>query len=48
MTRSFGDRAAESVGVFAEPEVMEVELTPEDSFLIMASDGTWPQSCLSS
>ena len=41
MARSFGDSAAESVGVFAEPELTEVELTSNDKFFIWASDGVW-------
>ena len=41
LSRSFGDLAAESVGVFAEPEVQEVALSARDKFLIIASDGVW-------
>lgn len=41
MARSFGDMAAETVGVFAEPELSEVELTSADKFAIWASDGVW-------
>ena len=41
MARSFGDMAAESVGVFAEPELSEIHLTPQDQFIIWASDGVW-------
>jgi serine/threonine protein phosphatase PrpC len=41
MARSFGDLAAETVGVFAEPELSEVELSSADKFSIWASDGVW-------
>lgn len=41
MARSFGDLAAETVGVFAEPELSEVELSSADKFAIWASDGVW-------
>ena len=39
MARSFGDVAAESVGVFSQPELSEVNLTPNDQFVVWASDG---------
>eukprot|EP00516_Mucochytrium_quahogii_P003510 CAMPEP_0203760766 /NCGR_PEP_ID=MMETSP0098-20131031/13992_1 /ASSEMBLY_ACC=CAM_ASM_000208 /TAXON_ID=96639 /ORGANISM=" , Strain NY0313808BC1" /LENGTH=420 /DNA_ID=CAMNT_0050654469 /DNA_START=314 /DNA_END=1573 /DNA_ORIENTATION=- len=41
MARSFGDLAAESVGVFAEPEISVTKLTKEDKFLVFATDGVW-------
>jgi serine/threonine protein phosphatase PrpC len=41
MTRSFGDAVAARVGVNAEPEMSEVELTKEDKVLVLASDGVW-------
>jgi serine/threonine protein phosphatase PrpC len=41
MTRSFGDQIAASVGVLAEPEILEWNLTVDDKFLILASDGVW-------
>ena len=40
-TRSFGDAQAEQLGVTAEPEVLVRELTPEDKFVIIASDGVF-------
>lgn len=39
MSRSFGDLAAESVGVHAEPELSEIELRENDKFVIIGSDG---------
>lgn len=39
MSRSFGDRVAASVGVIAEPEILEFDLTPEDKFIVIGSDG---------
>ncbi len=41
MTRSFGDRVAHSVGVSADPEVLEFTLGVHDKFLVIASDGVW-------
>lgn len=41
MTRSFGDLIAASVGVIARPEIWERELTKDDKFMIIASDGVW-------
>jgi serine/threonine protein phosphatase PrpC len=41
MSRSFGDLAAESVGVFSTPEVQEFQLDSEMAFVIVASDGVW-------
>ena len=41
MSRSFGDIAAETVGVYAEPELSEVTLGRHDRFIIWASDGVW-------
>lgn len=40
-TRSIGDSVAESIGVFAEPEITEIEITNQMPFLILASDGIW-------
>merc|ERR1740117_1652790 len=40
-TRSIGDSVAESIGVFAEPELLCKELTPDDKFIVIASDGVW-------
>jgi serine/threonine protein phosphatase PrpC len=41
MTRSFGDQVAARVGVNAVPEMGELELTKEDKFIVLASDGIW-------
>jgi len=41
MSRSMGDAVAASVGVFADPEILEFALTPEDRFLVCASDGVF-------
>lgn len=41
VSRSFGDLAAESVGVWATPECIRATLTKEMPFLILASDGVW-------
>jgi len=38
-TRSIGDAIAEDIGVFAEPELMSRELTVQDKFVLIASDG---------
>jgi serine/threonine protein phosphatase PrpC len=41
MSRSFGDEVAASVGITAQPEIIEWKLTAEDKFIILASDGVW-------
>lgn len=38
-TRSLGDSTAESIGVIAVPEVLELKITPDHFFLVIASDG---------
>jgi CRP-like cAMP-binding protein/serine/threonine protein phosphatase PrpC len=40
-TRSIGDSVAEAIGVTAEPELLRKELTEEDQFVVLASDGVW-------
>lgn len=40
-TRSIGDSVAESVGVFAEPEILTWNLQPCDKFAVVASDGVF-------
>lgn len=41
MTRSIGDWSMKKVGIIAEPEVSARPITPEDSFIVLASDGIW-------
>ena len=41
MSRSIGDLVASSVGVSCEPEFYETDLTEDDKFIIIASDGVW-------
>ena len=41
MSRSVGDFGAKQVGVTAEPEIRRCERSPDDQFLIIASDGVW-------
>ena len=41
MSRSLGDKIGAQVGVICEPEIFETTLTPDDKFLILASDGLW-------
>ena len=40
-TRSIGDHVAEGIGVTAEPELLVKQMTREDNFIIVASDGVW-------
>jgi serine/threonine protein phosphatase PrpC/CRP-like cAMP-binding protein len=40
-SRSFGDAIAEELGVFAEPEMITRELTPDDEIIVLASDGVF-------
>ena len=35
MTRAFGDELAASVGVIAQPEMMEFQLSAQDKYLIL-------------
>ena len=41
MSRSFGDHCAAEVGVIADPEILEMNLTEYDKFIVLASDGVW-------
>lgn len=41
MTRAFGDTVASSVGVIAQPHVMEIALEPEHQYLVLCSDGIY-------
>ena len=41
MSRTFGDREGEGLGIIAEPEVKEYLIKKEDKALIIASDGLW-------
>ena len=41
MTRSIGDLVAQSVGVTSFPDVLEVDLTRNDKYIVIASDGVW-------
>ena len=41
MARSIGDHHAATVGVIAEPEITEYDITDDDVALIIASDGVW-------
>mmetsp|Transcript_5828 Transcript_5828/g.19580 ORF Transcript_5828/g.19580 Transcript_5828/m.19580 type:complete len:482 (-) Transcript_5828:163-1608(-) len=41
MSRSIGDHAVKDYGVIAEPEITEHDISGDDAFLIMATDGVW-------
>jgi len=41
MARSLGDTVAHSAGVISDPEFTHTILTPEDKYLVIASDGLW-------
>ncbi|KAK9800175.1 hypothetical protein WJX73_003721 [Symbiochloris irregularis] len=41
MSRALGDALAHKVGVTSVPELCITELTPDDAFIILASDGVW-------
>lgn len=45
MYRSLGDGDLKGVGLIAEPEVLQFQLSDSDEFLILASDGLW--DCMS-
>jgi CRP-like cAMP-binding protein/serine/threonine protein phosphatase PrpC len=40
-TRSIGDSVAESIGCFAEPEILTQKLKSNDEFIVIASDGVF-------
>ena len=39
--RALGDADLKDKGVTAEPQISEYHLQPDDSFVILASDGLW-------
>lgn len=41
MTRSFGDGTAAKVGVTAIPEIGEIDMSMNDRYIVLASDGVW-------
>eukprot|EP00359_Climacostomum_virens_P003835 CAMPEP_0204918048 /NCGR_PEP_ID=MMETSP1397-20131031/15787_1 /ASSEMBLY_ACC=CAM_ASM_000891 /TAXON_ID=49980 /ORGANISM="Climacostomum Climacostomum virens, Strain Stock W-24" /LENGTH=307 /DNA_ID=CAMNT_0052091139 /DNA_START=277 /DNA_END=1197 /DNA_ORIENTATION=- len=41
MSRSLGDRVAQTYGVSCDPEIMQIDLEPNDRFVILGSDGLW-------
>lgn len=41
MTRAIGDLVSQSIGVICVPQTSEIELTAEDEFIILCSDGVW-------
>ena len=41
MSRSIGDAIAASVGVIAEPEILEYQLNSQDKFVVIGSDGVF-------
>ncbi len=41
MSRSIADFAAKSVGVIADPEIFEFDITSDTKFIVVASDGVW-------
>ena len=41
LSRSFGDWIIKSYGVIVDPHITKIELTDDDQYLIIASDGLW-------
>eukprot|EP00347_Sterkiella_histriomuscorum_P003649 403363481 len=41
MSRSLGDNQAHLIGVIPDPDVMKYDLTPDDKFIVIASDGVF-------
>uniref|UniRef100_A0A7S0YI47 PPM-type phosphatase domain-containing protein n=1 Tax=Polytomella parva TaxID=51329 RepID=A0A7S0YI47_9CHLO len=41
MSRALGDVLAHQVGVISQPDHTVVDLTPQDKFIVLASDGVW-------
>lgn len=41
MSRSFGDRLSRGLGVICEPDILTLDLTKDDLFILICSDGVW-------
>lgn len=41
MSRSLGDNISKPIGVTHEPELLSHQLTKDDKFILLASDGVW-------
>ena len=41
VTRAIGDLDAQKLGIIMEPEIQHFDLTSEDLFLVIASNGLW-------
>lgn len=41
MSRSMGDGLAHEWGVIPDPEITILEVTSQDQFIVIASDGVW-------
>merc|ERR1719440_2083772 len=41
MTRSFGDLQGRGAGIISIPDVTQVQLSKDDRFLVVCSDGVW-------
>mmetsp|Transcript_4260 Transcript_4260/g.6351 ORF Transcript_4260/g.6351 Transcript_4260/m.6351 type:complete len:364 (+) Transcript_4260:72-1163(+) len=41
MSRSIGDKISQRVGVISTPEIKTHQLTQQDEFIVLASDGVW-------
>lgn len=41
MSRAFGDFVLKDYGIIAVPDVSHRRLTPEDQFIVLATDGVW-------
>lgn len=39
MTRSFGDKKGTQAGIIAVPDILEYNLTKDDHFVVVGSDG---------
>jgi len=41
VSRSFGDILQREAGIISEPEIIAMETSPSDKFLVIATDGLW-------
>ena len=41
MSRSLGDFLGKKIGIIAVPEIQQLEITENDLFMVVASDGIW-------
>jgi len=41
MTWSIGDVASSRIGVISDPEILERDISDDDAFIVIGTDGIW-------